>query len=91
MRVLSIFTVSFQLQQFTRIRLGFRTEISVHMPWGEHMKKIVAALAVTAALTGSATAADLAARPYTKAPAPMAPVHLRRRRRRRLVCERRRG
>jgi outer membrane immunogenic protein len=39
------------------------------------MKKIVAALAVTAALTGSATAADLAARPYAKAPVPMAPVY----------------
>ena len=39
------------------------------------MKKLIAALALTAALTGSAVAADLGARPYTKAPAPMAPVY----------------
>jgi outer membrane immunogenic protein len=37
------------------------------------MKKLLAALALTVAVTGSATAADLA--PYTKAPAPMAPVY----------------
>ena len=36
------------------------------------MKKVVAALAILAALTGSASAADLAARPYTKAPSPAA-------------------
>lgn len=35
------------------------------------MKKIAFALAALAAMTGSASAADLAARPYTKAPAPM--------------------
>ena len=62
------FIVSFQLQQFTRIRLGFRTEISIHDALGLLMKKLIAALAVTAALTGSAVAADLGARPYTKAP-----------------------
>src|SRR5256885_1796011 len=45
------------------------------MPWGLHMKKLIAALAVTAAFTGSAVAADLGARPYTKAPAPVAPVY----------------
>ena len=45
------------------------------MPWGLLMKKLIAALALTAALTGSATAADLAARPYAKAPVPMAPVY----------------
>src|SRR6478609_11454209 len=39
------------------------------------MKKLIAALAVLAAFTGSAVAADLGARPYTKAPAPMAPVY----------------
>ena len=38
------------------------------------MKKLVIALTALAAFTGSATAADLAARPYTKAP-PMAPVY----------------
>jgi outer membrane immunogenic protein len=32
------------------------------------MKKLVLALVATAALAGSASAADLAARPYTKAP-----------------------
>src|SRR5258707_2551657 len=37
------------------------------------MKKLVLALAAVAALTGSASAADLAARPYTKAPAPLPP------------------
>jgi outer membrane immunogenic protein len=38
------------------------------------MKKVIAALATLAALAGSASAADLGARPYTKAPAPvMAP------------------
>ena len=36
------------------------------------MKKLVIALTALAALTGSASAADLGARPYTKAPAPMA-------------------
>src|SRR5947207_5910610 len=39
------------------------------------MKKFLLALVATAAFTGSASAADLAARPYTKAPAPMAPVY----------------
>jgi outer membrane immunogenic protein len=40
------------------------------------MKKLVAAFVAFAALTGSASAADLAARPYIKAPAPvMAPVY----------------
>ena len=37
------------------------------------MKKLIAALAVMAAFTGSAVAADLGARPYTKAPAPIMP------------------
>src|SRR5690349_4735250 len=38
------------------------------------MKKILLALSAVAALTGSASAADLAARPYTKAPVmPVAP------------------
>jgi outer membrane immunogenic protein len=36
------------------------------------MKKLVLALTAVAAFTGSASAADLAARPYTKAPAPVA-------------------
>jgi outer membrane immunogenic protein len=36
------------------------------------MKKLVLALTALAAFTGSASAADLAARPYTKAPAPIA-------------------
>ena len=39
------------------------------------MKKLVIALTALAAFTGSAVAADLGARPYTKAPAPMAPVY----------------
>src|SRR5205807_3392623 len=39
------------------------------------MKKFLLALVATAAFTGSASAADLAARPYTKAPAPMAPLY----------------
>ena len=38
------------------------------------MKKIALALTALAALTGTASAADLAARPYTKAPAPVAVV-----------------
>src|SRR6267143_6285921 len=38
------------------------------------MKKLVLALAAVAAFTGSASAADLAARPYTKAPV-MEPVY----------------
>src|SRR5882757_3392817 len=38
------------------------------------MKKLVLALTALAAFTGSASAADLAARPYTKAPPPPAPV-----------------
>src|SRR5438477_12550550 len=38
------------------------------------MKKFLLALVATAAFAGSASAADLAARPYTKAPAPMAPL-----------------
>jgi outer membrane immunogenic protein len=39
------------------------------------MKKVLLALVATAAFAGSASAADLAARPYTKAPPPMAPVY----------------
>src|SRR3979409_237538 len=39
------------------------------------MKKLVVALTAMAAFTGSALAADLGARPYTKAPPPMAPVY----------------
>ena len=39
------------------------------------MKKFIAALATFAALTGSASAADLAARPYTKAPTPIATAY----------------
>jgi outer membrane immunogenic protein len=39
------------------------------------MKKLVLALTAVAAFTGSASAADLAARPYTKAPAPVAPAY----------------
>src|SRR3982074_2927511 len=38
------------------------------------MKKLIIAVTALAAFTGSASAADLAARPYTKAPA-MAPVY----------------
>src|SRR5882757_2441459 len=39
------------------------------------MKKIALALTALAALTGTASAADLAARPYAKAPAAVAPVY----------------
>jgi outer membrane immunogenic protein len=39
------------------------------------MKKLVLALTAVAAFTGSASAADLAARPYTKAPIAVAPVY----------------
>jgi outer membrane immunogenic protein len=39
------------------------------------MKRLILALASLAAFTGSAAAADLAARPYTKAPPPVAPVY----------------
>ena len=39
------------------------------------MKKLILALSAVAALTGPALAADMAARPYTKAPAPMAAVY----------------
>src|SRR5437879_9717237 len=39
------------------------------------MKKVLLALTALAAFTGSAVAADLGARPYTKAPAPVAPVY----------------
>jgi outer membrane immunogenic protein len=39
------------------------------------MKKLVLALTAVAAFTGSASAADLAARPYTKAPAPAIAVY----------------
>ena len=37
------------------------------------MKKLVIALTALAAFTGSAAAADLGARPYVKAPAPVLP------------------
>jgi outer membrane immunogenic protein len=40
-----------------------------------NMKKALLALTALAAFTGSAVAADLGARPYTKAPAPVAPVY----------------
>jgi outer membrane immunogenic protein len=39
------------------------------------MKKLVIALTALAAFTGSASAADLGARPYTKAPVAVAPVY----------------
>jgi outer membrane immunogenic protein len=39
------------------------------------MKKLVLALTAVAALTTSASAADLGARPYAKAPVPVAPVY----------------
>ncbi|WP_028346254.1 outer membrane protein [Bradyrhizobium murdochi] len=39
------------------------------------MKKVLLALTAVAAMTGSAVAADLGARPYAKAPAPVAPVY----------------
>ena len=39
------------------------------------MKKLVIALTAVAAFTGSAVAADLGARPYAKAPAPVAPAY----------------
>jgi outer membrane immunogenic protein len=39
------------------------------------MKKVLLALTALAAFTGSAMAADLGARPYTKAPAPVMPVY----------------
>src|SRR6185312_5998155 len=39
------------------------------------MKKLVIALTALAAFTGSASAADLAARPYTKAPVAVAPAY----------------
>ena len=39
------------------------------------MKKLVLALTAVAAFTGSASAADLGARPYAKAPAPLPPVY----------------
>ncbi len=43
--------------------------------WDFKMKKIAFATAATLLLTGAASAADLAARPYTKAPAPMVSVY----------------
>jgi outer membrane immunogenic protein len=43
--------------------------------WELKMKKIAFATAATLLLTGAASAADLAARPYTKAPAPMVSVY----------------
>jgi outer membrane immunogenic protein len=43
-------------------------------PLGIKMKKLIVALAAVVAFTGSASAADLAARPYTKAPM-MAPAY----------------
>jgi outer membrane immunogenic protein len=39
------------------------------------MKRLVLALTAVAAMTGSASAADLGARPYSKAPAPVAAVY----------------
>jgi outer membrane immunogenic protein len=39
------------------------------------MKKLLITLTALAAFSGSASAADLAARPYTKAPAPVQPVY----------------
>src|SRR3984893_17016695 len=42
--------------------------------WGFEMKKLIIALTAFAAFTGAASAADLGARPYTKAPAPPAPL-----------------
>ena len=39
------------------------------------MKKLVLALTAVAAFTGSASAADLGARPYAKAPVAVAPAY----------------
>src|SRR6201981_2853903 len=39
------------------------------------MKKVILALAAFGALTGAASAADIAAKPYVKAPPPVAPVY----------------
>src|SRR5215467_2666381 len=48
---------------------------SSYLMLGENsMKKFVAALAMLGALSGAASAADLAATPYVKAPAPLPPV-----------------
>src|SRR5262249_32453416 len=43
--------------------------------WSSFMKKFILALASLAAFSGSALAADLGARPYVKAPPPVAPVY----------------
>jgi outer membrane immunogenic protein len=43
--------------------------------WGTEMKKLIIALTASVALAGTASAADLGARPYTKAPAPVAPAY----------------
>jgi outer membrane immunogenic protein len=43
--------------------------------WELKMKKIAFATAATLLLTGAASAADMAARPYTKAPAPIVSVY----------------
>jgi outer membrane immunogenic protein len=42
---------------------------------GFQMKRLIIALTAVAAFTGSASAADLGARPYSKAPAPVAPAY----------------
>src|SRR5262245_13870566 len=55
----------------TLCRVAFHQE-----DWETKMKKIAfATAAVTMLLTGAASAADLAARPYTKAPAMIAPIY----------------
>src|SRR3977135_1925054 len=48
---------------------------SFKMSLGIKMKKLIVALAAVAAFTTSASAADLAARPYSKAPAPIAAAY----------------
>src|SRR5262245_60042030 len=54
----------------SRVQNAFNQE-----DWEFKMKKIAFATAATLLLTGAASAADLAARPYTKAPAPMVSVY----------------
>jgi len=54
----------------SRVQNAFNQE-----DWELKMKKIAFATAATLLLTGAASAADLAARPYTKAPAPMVSVY----------------
>jgi outer membrane immunogenic protein len=57
------------------VEFGYKSIVDELNSGELQMKKLLLALTAVAAFTGSASAADLGARPYTKAPPPVAPAY----------------